>query len=249
MPYDQWPNDSYQRQYQAEDALGQALAANLNGQLQFIRKNCMAIAPTLTEAEAELLAREDAFSGVYALLMVLDGVAGTGIDANHGIAWALQARILKYGNQSNSVEVSMETGNSVTLSSFAPPGRSAWKQLNLPRTATASVTLFTNGRKPMTITINLEPEKEARLRQKAARTGLPAEQLVQDFVTQGLDKSDAEEHEAASGVEEPTLAELFAGRTGLVNSEGRFNYSSHTGKAYTESLLKQKEQKANAKEG
>ena len=77
----------------------------------------------------------------------------------------------------------------------------------------------------MTITINLEPEKEVRLRQKAARTGRPAEQLVQDFVTQGLDKSDAEEHEASSAVEEPTLAELFAGRTGLVNSEGLFNSS------------------------
>lgn len=99
----------------------------------------------------------------------------------------------------------------------------------------------------MTITINLEPEKEARLRQKAARTGRLAEQLVQDFVTQGLEKSDAEEHEATSVAEEPTLAELFAGRTGLVNSEGRFNYSDHTGEAYTESLLKQSEQKANTK--
>ena len=101
----------------------------------------------------------------------------------------------------------------------------------------------------MTITINLEPETEARLRQKAARAGRPAEQIVYDFVTRGLDEPDAEEHAAAAAAEEPTLAELFAGRTGLVNSEGRFNYSDHTGKAYTESLLKQEEQKANAKEG
>jgi len=100
----------------------------------------------------------------------------------------------------------------------------------------------------MTIIINLEPEEEARLRQKAAHAGRPAEQIAYDFVTRGLDEPDAEEH-AASAAEEPTLAELFAGRTGLVNSEGRFNYSDHTGKAYTESLLKQKEQKANAKEG
>ena len=98
----------------------------------------------------------------------------------------------------------------------------------------------------MTITINLDPEKEARLRQKAARAGRPAEQIAHDFVTRGLDEPDAEEH-AASVVEEHTLAELFAGRTGLVNSEGRFNYSDHTGKAYTESLLEQSEQKANAK--
>jgi len=101
----------------------------------------------------------------------------------------------------------------------------------------------------MTITINLEPEKEARLRQKAARTGRPAEQIAHDLVIRGLDEPDAEEHVAASAAEEPTLAELFAGRTGLVNSGGRFNYSDRTGKAYTESLLKQKEQKTNAKEG
>ena len=98
----------------------------------------------------------------------------------------------------------------------------------------------------MTITINLEPEKEARLRQKAARAGRPVEQIAYDFVTRGLNEPDVEEH-AASVAEEPTLAELFAGRTGLVNSEGRFYYSDHTGEAYTESLLKQSEQKANAK--
>ncbi len=38
----------------------------------------------------------------------------------------------------------------------------------------------------MTITINLEPEKEARLRQKAARTGCPAEQIAYEFVIFGL---------------------------------------------------------------
>ena len=101
----------------------------------------------------------------------------------------------------------------------------------------------------MTITINLEPEKEARLRQRAARTGLLAEQLVQDFVNRGLDELDSEEPATALATERPTLAELFAGRTGLVDSKGRFNYSDHTGKAYTESLLRQREQKANAEEG
>ena len=57
-------------------------------------------------------------------------------------------------------------------------------------------------------------------------------------------KEDAEE----VSEQEPTLAELFAGRTGLVDSEGKYNYSSHTGKAYAESLLKQKEQSAKIKE-
>jgi plasmid stability protein len=77
----------------------------------------------------------------------------------------------------------------------------------------------------MTITINLEPETEARLRQKAARAGRPAEQLAHDFVLRGVDEPDAEEYGTASAGDEPTLVELFAGRTGLVNSERRFNSS------------------------
>lgn len=98
----------------------------------------------------------------------------------------------------------------------------------------------------MTITINLEPEKEAQLRQKAARSGQRAEEYIYDLVLERLDESgtDGDGKATLSPENEPTLAELFAGRTGLVNSEGRFNYSDHTGKAYTESLLKQKEQKA-----
>ena len=44
----------------------------------------------------------------------------------------------------------------------------------------------------MSITINLEPEKEARLRQKSERTGRPAEQIAYDYVTRGLDEPDAE---------------------------------------------------------
>ncbi len=101
----------------------------------------------------------------------------------------------------------------------------------------------------MTIMINLEPEKEARLRQKAACAGRPAEQIAYDFVTRGLDEPDAEEPVSASVAEEPTLAELFAGRTGKINSGGRLNYSRDTGKAFTESLLKQRGQKEHPTEG
>ena len=96
----------------------------------------------------------------------------------------------------------------------------------------------------MTITINLDPEKEARLRQKAAHSGRPVEQLVQDFVLRGVDEPEKEESIMAPTIEEPTLAELFAGRTGLVDSQGRYNYSDHTGKAYTESLLREADRKS-----
>jgi len=91
----------------------------------------------------------------------------------------------------------------------------------------------------MTITISSEIEKA--LREIAARQGTTPE----DVLTQTLEKTFL----TPEVPQEPTLAELFAGRTGLVNSEGRYNYSSHTGKAYTESLLKQKEQNSKTKEG
>ncbi len=77
----------------------------------------------------------------------------------------------------------------------------------------------------MTITINLDPEKEARLRQKAARAGRPVEQLAQDFVLRGVDEPEREEFVTAITSNEPTLAELFAGRTGLVDSNSHLNSS------------------------
>ena len=120
LPYEQWPDDPFQMQYQAEAALGQALVANLKGRRQFIKRNVAALAPTLTEAELEAIVTEAAFSGIYALLMVLDGVASTDVDAEHGIEWTLQARILKHSAHPGLVEVATESGDSVTLGSFRP---------------------------------------------------------------------------------------------------------------------------------
>ena len=51
LPFDQWPADRFQRGYEVENALGSAFIANLEGQLQFIKKNCATIAPGLTDAE------------------------------------------------------------------------------------------------------------------------------------------------------------------------------------------------------
>ena len=106
----------------------------------------------------------------------------------------------------------------------------------------------------MSITINLEPRKEKVLRARAARRGRDADGFAVELLDRLLDEPEEtglEETGPADGAEqpEPTLAELFAGRTGLVDSGGRFNYSDHTGKAYTESLLRQQEQKANTQEG
>lgn len=99
----------------------------------------------------------------------------------------------------------------------------------------------------MTLVINLEPRKEEELRERAARRGRDADSYVLELLDRLLDEpeqSDVTETAASA----QTLAELFAGRTGKINSGGRFNYSRHTGKAYAESLMKQKEQKRMSEE-
>ncbi len=103
----------------------------------------------------------------------------------------------------------------------------------------------------MTITINLEPETEAILLERAARVGQGPGEYAGAVLADRL----AELETVPGGTtvvptdQEPTLAELFAGRTGKINSGGRFNYSRDTGKAFTESLLKQREQKEHSREG
>lgn len=102
----------------------------------------------------------------------------------------------------------------------------------------------------MSIIVDFGPEKEALVWEKAAHFGQKADEYIYDLVSERLEEPEPAPQEVVLVPEkEPTLAELFAGRTGLVNSEGRFNYSDHTGKAYSESLLKEKQQRHNAQEG
>lgn len=93
----------------------------------------------------------------------------------------------------------------------------------------------------MSITINLEPQKEKMLRERAARRGRDADGYALELLDRLLDEPEQPGMGDAAAPEqpEPTLAALFAGRTGKINSEGRFNYSRNTGRAYAESLLKQ----------
>ncbi len=103
----------------------------------------------------------------------------------------------------------------------------------------------------MNIIIHLEPEKEAILRERAARASQGPDEYAGALLADRLAKPETilGRLTATSAEYEPTLAELFAGRTGKINSGGRFNYSRDTGKAFTESLLKQGEQKEHPTEG
>lgn len=96
------------------------------------------------------------------------------------------------------------------------------------------------------MTLTLSPEIEKALTAAEALQGTTPEQIVTKMVQERFVLPPDAASGAAEG--EPTLAELFAGRTGLVNSEGKYNYSSRTGTAYTESLTKQKEQAAEIRE-
>jgi hypothetical protein len=88
----------------------------------------------------------------------------------------------------------------------------------------------------MTITITLEPEKEARLRQKAARVGRPAEQIAYDFVIQGLDEPDTETPNQNQPPPVRTLADALEGRIGTQHS-GHGDLSQNTGKAFARLMI------------
>lgn len=122
LPYSQWPDDTYSRQYEAERVFGRALMKNLADQLRINSKSYAALVPSLPAAEVEAFARKAALDGIYAVMMLLDGVANSPIDAQHGIEWVLQARIQKRGDTIKTSEVPMETRGSVPLNPFRPAG-------------------------------------------------------------------------------------------------------------------------------
>jgi hypothetical protein len=81
--------------------------------------------------------------------------------------------------------------------------------------------------KGMTITIELPPDLEARLRDKAEKLGQDPITYVTALVNRDL----------SGGEEEPTtLAELFAGRVGQINSGGTERLSEKCDQLFTDHL-------------
>lgn len=68
----------------------------------------------------------------------------------------------------------------------------------------------------MTLTLELPPEKEARLRQKAQAQGLAVEEYAIDALMQAAG-------EAVPAADERTLAEALVGLIGVVQSDGRMD--------------------------
>lgn len=68
----------------------------------------------------------------------------------------------------------------------------------------------------MTLILELPPEKEARLRQKAQAQGLAVEDYAIDALMQAVG-------EAVPAADERTLAEALVGLIGVVQSDGRMD--------------------------
>ena len=89
----------------------------------------------------------------------------------------------------------------------------------------------------MTITIDLEPEKEARLRQKAARVGRDADSYALELLDNALSAPEPEPlAKEVSARPKQTLAEALAGHIGTQHS-GRGDLSQNIGKAFTRLMV------------
>lgn len=84
----------------------------------------------------------------------------------------------------------------------------------------------------MTLTLELGPEAEEKLRRKADRHS----QKLNDYALTVL-LTDAEDELPAPG---ESLADVFAGQTGGFHSRGAGKTSQNTGAAFAELLLEQK---------
>lgn len=90
----------------------------------------------------------------------------------------------------------------------------------------------------MVIRIELSPEKEQLLITEAQKLGLQPEEYTRRIWKQAMPISlPAFEEE-----DEGTLADLFAGRVGIVDSGGGEHLSRDSGEKFTEYLLKKKKE-------
>lgn len=92
----------------------------------------------------------------------------------------------------------------------------------------------------MTITINLEPEREAPLRERAARLGRDADGYALELLDKGLSEPEPEQP-AGEAVAQPkqTLAEALVGHVGTQHS-GRGDLSQDTGEAFTRLMVEKR---------
>lgn len=93
-------------------------------------------------------------------------------------------------------------------------------------------------RKIMSITINLEPQKEEVLRERAARRGRDADGYALELLDRLLEEPE-QPVMGADAIPQQTLAEALAGHIGTQHS-GRGELSQNTGKAFTQLMAEKR---------
>ncbi len=93
----------------------------------------------------------------------------------------------------------------------------------------------------MTLTITLTPAEEQQLRARAAQNTPDADAFLANLVRQSLPQNTTDDADDIPAPGE-SLADAFAGKIGLFDSKGQFNFSERTGEAFTEILLEKKAQ-------
>ncbi len=119
--YAEWANEPDARRHAAEDALGQHIMQSLQCIMQVHARQYAALIPSASPEEIQSLARKAALDGIYAMVMLLDGVASSSLDENHGVEYSLSARILEFKVKSTEVKVELpQSEDRVVLKSFRP---------------------------------------------------------------------------------------------------------------------------------
>ena len=86
-PYAKWPKNKDQRWVEMANHFGRDLMAAA-------RDHAFGQIPADASREVKAVAKKAAMDAIYGMLMLLDGVAGTGIDEENSVQYALSARVL-----------------------------------------------------------------------------------------------------------------------------------------------------------
>jgi hypothetical protein len=95
LPYEEWPTDEYARRFAVEDIFGRHLSAQVDRALGGDLKRYAPLCPSAPTEEVRQVARKAMLDGIYAVMMLLDGVASSEIDESHVIGYALTCQILE----------------------------------------------------------------------------------------------------------------------------------------------------------
>jgi hypothetical protein len=96
-PYEKWAKDPSSRWIDCGHTFGRHLMAS-------VRDYAFERIPKGTRPRARALAKKAALDAIYGMMMLLDGIPWNGIDEDHHVRYALEARIIDSRRGSKVVE-------------------------------------------------------------------------------------------------------------------------------------------------